>query len=151
LVSITFLHLHLLEQKGKKGQFGCSALFLFPSPSPIYRCYQLILYTTPSKFQFYLKIHILLKLHLKGKMARLTHAQVLILLLSASMWAISMASRQYGFNNTDWSYKRRPCRQNSTAAPNKIVVGGSQNWTFGINYADWALKNGPFYFNDTLG
>lgn len=110
-----------------------------------------IVHHTISKFQFYLKIHILLKLHLKGKMARLTHAQVLILLLSASMWAISMASRQYGFNNTDWSYKRRPCRQNSTAAPNKIFVGGSQNWTFGINYADWALKNGPFYFNDTLG
>ncbi|KAJ6345882.1 hypothetical protein OIU78_008530 [Salix suchowensis] len=88
-------------------------------------------------------------------MARLTHAQAqaqaLILLLSASMWAVSMASRQHGFNNTGWSYKRPPCPQNSTSdTPNKIVVGGSQKWTFGINYADWALKNGPFYFNDTL-
>ena len=48
------------------------------------------------------------------------------------------------FNNTDWSYKRRPRLQNSTDTPNKIVAGRSQNWTFGVNYADWALRNGPF-------
>lgn len=32
-----------------------------------------------------------------------------------------------------------------------IVVGGSENWRFGINYTDWSLKRGPFYINDTLG
>ncbi|CAK7329821.1 unnamed protein product [Dovyalis caffra] len=85
-------------------------------------------------------------------MASSTYVQALILLLSASMWAISMANRQWqhGFNYPDWSHKRHPSRQNSTDTPNKIVVGGSQNWTFGVNYTDWALKNGPFYFNDTL-
>ncbi|KAJ6927100.1 hypothetical protein NC651_011245, partial [Populus alba x Populus x berolinensis] len=51
---------------------------------------------------------------------------------------------QYSFNNTDWSYKRRPRRQNSTDTPNKIVAGRSQNWTFGVSDADWALRNGPF-------
>jgi hypothetical protein len=30
-------------------------------------------------------------------------------------------------------------------------VDGSQNWHFDYNYSDWAIKNGPFYLNDTLG
>ncbi|RWR92504.1 CUB and sushi domain-containing protein 3 [Cinnamomum micranthum f. kanehirae] len=30
------------------------------------------------------------------------------------------------------------------------TVGGSQGWILGINYTDWALKNRPFYINDTL-
>lgn len=51
---------------------------------------------------------------------------------------------QYSFNNTDRSLKRRPRRQNSTDTPDKIVAGRSQNWTFGVSYADWALRNGPF-------
>lgn len=33
----------------------------------------------------------------------------------------------------------------------KIMVGGSENWRFGFDYNNWALKNGPFYINDTLG
>lgn len=32
-----------------------------------------------------------------------------------------------------------------------IVVGGSQNWRYGYNYTDWALKNSPFFINDKLG
>ncbi|KAL7002781.1 hypothetical protein U1Q18_003938 [Sarracenia purpurea var. burkii] len=52
----------------------------------------------------------------------------------------------YGFNYTDW-FSRRP---NGTGGPKRIVVGGSANWRFGFNYTDWALKNGPFYLNDTL-
>ena len=34
---------------------------------------------------------------------------------------------------------------------NTIVVGGSEDWRFGFNYTDWALQNSPFYINDTLG
>ncbi|KAL5982395.1 hypothetical protein ACLOJK_016466 [Asimina triloba] len=30
------------------------------------------------------------------------------------------------------------------------IVGGSEHWRFGFNYSDWALKNGPFFQNDTL-
>uniref|UniRef100_A0A803LNV1 Phytocyanin domain-containing protein n=1 Tax=Chenopodium quinoa TaxID=63459 RepID=A0A803LNV1_CHEQI len=41
-------------------------------------------------------------------------------------------------------------KRNRTDGPNKIVVGGSNNWNFGFNYSDWALKNGPFYVNDVL-
>ena len=32
-----------------------------------------------------------------------------------------------------------------------IVVGGAENWRYGYNYTDWALKNSPFYINDKLG
>ncbi|PSS31398.1 Early nodulin-55-2 like [Actinidia chinensis var. chinensis] len=31
-----------------------------------------------------------------------------------------------------------------------IVVGGSEQWRYGFNYTDWALKRSPFYVNDTL-
>ncbi|XP_030540091.1 uncharacterized protein LOC115747905 [Rhodamnia argentea] len=31
-----------------------------------------------------------------------------------------------------------------------IIVGGSENWRYGYNYTDWALKNSPFFFNDKL-
>ncbi|KAF8029554.1 hypothetical protein BT93_E2083 [Corymbia citriodora subsp. variegata] len=31
-----------------------------------------------------------------------------------------------------------------------IVGGGSENWRFGYNYTDWALKNSPFYINNKL-
>ncbi|XP_010064737.2 uncharacterized protein LOC104451868 [Eucalyptus grandis] len=31
-----------------------------------------------------------------------------------------------------------------------IVVGGSENWRFGYNYTNWALKNSPFHINDKL-
>lgn len=41
-------------------------------------------------------------------------------------------------------------KRNQTQGPNKIVVGGSNNWNFGFNYTDWALKSGPFYINDVL-
>ncbi|KAL5992674.1 hypothetical protein ACLOJK_013593 [Asimina triloba] len=30
------------------------------------------------------------------------------------------------------------------------IVGGSDRWKWGVNYTDWALKNGPFYVKDTL-
>ncbi|CAA0830929.1 Cupredoxin superfamily protein [Striga hermonthica] len=31
-----------------------------------------------------------------------------------------------------------------------IVVGGTDNWNYGVNYTDWLIKNGPFYIGDTL-
>ncbi|KAK1313392.1 hypothetical protein QJS10_CPA06g02123 [Acorus calamus] len=37
----------------------------------------------------------------------------------------------------------------STSAA-RIIVGGSNHWQFGFNYADWAFRSGPFYQNDTL-
>ncbi|KAJ4848561.1 hypothetical protein Tsubulata_007863 [Turnera subulata] len=88
-------------------------------------------------------------------MGSLTYAQGLVLLLSVSMWAVSVANRprSYGFNYTDdWGQKQKPSRLNSTIAgtSNKIVVGGSRQWQFGVNYTDWAVKHGRFYLNDTL-
>ncbi|XP_057495577.1 uncharacterized protein LOC130780581 [Actinidia eriantha] len=84
----------------------------------------------------------------------LKQAQVLILLVLVSMLAVGMANKNiastkrwnYGFNYTDWYAKHR----NGTGSSQRIVVGGSENWHFGFNYTDWALKNGPFYLNDTL-
>ncbi|PSS19185.1 Early nodulin-like protein [Actinidia chinensis var. chinensis] len=84
----------------------------------------------------------------------LKQAQVLILLVLASMLAVGMADKNiastkrwnYGFNYTDWYAKHL----NGTVGSQRIIVGGSENWHFGFNYTDWALKNGPFYLNDTL-
>ena len=82
----------------------------------------------------------------------LKQSQVLILMLTvASMLTVSMANKNstwnYGFNYTDWFGKHR----NDTGGSNRIIVGGSANCQFNFNYTDWALKNGPFYLNDTLG
>ncbi|KAL8553320.1 hypothetical protein ACS0TY_001841 [Phlomoides rotata] len=45
-----------------------------------------------------------------------------------------------------WGYRHK----NATQRSNKIVVGGSENWHFGFNYTDWAIKNGPIFLNDAL-
>ncbi|XP_075652212.1 early nodulin-like protein 4 [Castanea sativa] len=58
------------------------------------------------------------------KMALSYSVQGFILLLTASLLVVSEA--------------------------NTIVVGGSEGWRFGFNYTDWALRNSPFYINDTL-
>ena len=53
-----------------------------------------------------------------------------------------------GFNFTaGWPWKGPNVRQRSR----RIVVGDDQKWQFGFNYTNWAIKNGPFYLNDTLG
>lgn len=62
--------------------------------------------------------------------------QLIVTVMAAAVLAACMA-------NPNWNWN--PC------PPKKIVVGGSENWRFGFNYADWALKNGPFYLNDVLG
>lgn len=64
----------------------------------------------------------------------------------------SMGNKNYNwpgnsdFNYTNWFNKTQPRTKNAV-----INVGGSQNWQFGFNYSDWAIKNSPFYINDTLG
>ncbi|CAH2051759.1 unnamed protein product [Thlaspi arvense] len=35
-------------------------------------------------------------------------------------------------------------------APRKIIVGGDKEWTYGVNYSDWASKTAPFFLNDVL-
>ncbi|XP_051145410.1 blue copper protein 1a-like [Andrographis paniculata] len=41
-------------------------------------------------------------------------------------------------------------KNNASHVSTTHVVGGSDNWRFGFNYTDWAIKSGPFYLNDTL-
>ncbi|XP_022749172.1 uncharacterized protein LOC111298710 [Durio zibethinus] len=65
---------------------------------------------------------------------------LLVVMMVASLWGMSMA-------NKDWGPYHPP---NQTEGPNKINVGGSENWRFGFNYTEWAFQNGPFYINDTL-
>ncbi|KAI3448091.1 hypothetical protein Pfo_004756 [Paulownia fortunei] len=82
-------------------------------------------------------------------------AGALVLLVATSMIAIAMANKNCSstvaanWNHTAgdfWGYRHK----NATQGSNRIVVGGSENWRFGFNYTDWAIKNGPFYLNDTL-
>ena len=83
-----------------------------------------------------------------------TFSLSLILVLIASMLAVSMANKDwhFGFNYTNWPFKGGPPQsQNDIPGPRKIVVGGSENWQLNFNYTNWALNNGPFYLNDTLG
>ncbi|GLT37328.1 hypothetical protein SLA2020_242590 [Shorea laevis] len=78
---------------------------------------------------------------------------LILVAMAASMLGVSMANRDWTYNYNDtagwgWGSYHRP---NSTdTASKKIVVGGSDNWHFGVNYTDWASKTAPFYFNDTL-
>ncbi|XP_021753562.1 uncharacterized protein LOC110718930 [Chenopodium quinoa] len=52
----------------------------------------------------------------------------------------------YNFSRSGYPLSRR----NRTNGPNRIIVGGSNNWSFGFNYCDWAFKIGPYYLNDVL-
>lgn len=79
---------------------------------------------------------------------------MLVLTTVAALWGMSMASKDWGsgFNDNHTAWGWGPYHpSNQTEGPNKINVGGSENWHFGFNYTDWAFQNGPFYFNDTLG
>jgi hypothetical protein len=74
------------------------------------------------------------------------------MLLIASLVAISTANKDWQHGNyPGWGYNHGPYHFNKTNGPNKIVVGGSENWHYGFNYADWSLKNNSFYVQDTLG
>ncbi|KAJ1415687.1 Phytocyanin domain [Sesbania bispinosa] len=88
-------------------------------------------------------------------MAAVKFAQgLIVLVLTASMFAVSMANKDwsFGFNYTDWWSRYGNHHQNKTQQlqPKEIIVGGSEHWHYGYNYTDWAIKNGPFYVNDTL-
>lgn len=81
---------------------------------------------------------------------------LILVAMAASMLGVSMANRNrdwtYNYNKTagwGWGSYHRPNRTDTTSK--KIVVGGSDNWHFGVNYTAWASKTAPFYFNDTLG
>ncbi|KAM7470680.1 hypothetical protein LguiA_008863 [Lonicera macranthoides] len=78
-----------------------------------------------------------------------------LIILVTSMFVVGTANKNltkgpenwnFGFNYTNGPFGHH----NLTRTSRRIIVGGSENWHFGFNYTDWALKNGPFYFNDTL-
>ncbi|KAK4424182.1 hypothetical protein Salat_1611600 [Sesamum alatum] len=81
---------------------------------------------------------------------------VLVVLVVACMFDAAMATKNCttgynaGRNHTNgfWGFAGR---KNTTLGSRRIIVGGSDhNWRFGFNYTDWAIKNAPFYLNDTL-
>ncbi|KAL0422662.1 UNVERIFIED_CONTAM: hypothetical protein Slati_3289100 [Sesamum latifolium] len=103
---------------------------------------------------------------------------LLLVVAAASMFGIGMANWNYTAA-ANWNYSTAAANWNHTAAvPNcnytapanwnrtandywflghrhkqpssRFVVGGSENWRFGYNYTDWAIKNAPFYLNDAL-
>ncbi|CAN1133524.1 hypothetical protein LINPERPRIM_LOCUS16633 [Linum perenne] len=83
----------------------------------------------------------------------LTNAMFMIL-LSAAALGIASANKDWGYGNYGGGWgggggsprHRRP----SEHIPRKIVVGGNQTWAFGFDYTNWAMRNGPFFVNDTL-
>ncbi|XP_022763343.1 uncharacterized protein LOC111308916 isoform X2 [Durio zibethinus] len=84
------------------------------------------------------------------------HGLVLVMAAAASMLEVSVANKDWVSKSNytgwgwgwGWSSNNNPL--NETEGPNKIIVGGSENWRFGFNYSEWAFQNAPFYFNDTL-
>jgi hypothetical protein len=71
-------------------------------------------------------------------MGGFTFAKIsLILIVAASTLAVCTANKE----SPPPKYRQ---------GPNKIIVGGSEGWHFNFSYTGWALKNGPFYVNDTL-
>ncbi|KAE8667427.1 peroxidase 10-like [Hibiscus syriacus] len=68
------------------------------------------------------------------------HGGLVLVLFAASMVEVSLANKELGSHH----------RHSHTSSPKRIIVGGSQNWHFGVNYTDWSLKNAPSYLNDTL-
>ncbi|KAL4319908.1 hypothetical protein GQ457_18G016610 [Hibiscus cannabinus] len=75
--------------------------------------------------------------------SKFAHGALVLVLVAASMVGVSLANKDLGSH-------RPHNRHNHTTSPKKIIVGGSQNWHFGVNYTDWSLKTAPFYLNDTL-
>ncbi|XP_074331222.1 uncharacterized protein LOC141668304 [Apium graveolens] len=60
---------------------------------------------------------------------------VTLLILSATLLVVVNANRNF---------------PNEKQKSRKIIVGGDQKWRFGFNYTNWAIKEGPFFVNDTL-
>ncbi|XP_059435317.1 blue copper protein 1b-like [Corylus avellana] len=87
-------------------------------------------------------------------MGGFTFAHGLVLIVAAScMLAVSTANKdwKFGFNN-HWPPHKGGSHHPKyrQAAPNKVIVGGSEGWRFNFSYTNWAFNNGPFYLNDTL-
>ncbi|KAL2537507.1 CUB and sushi domain-containing protein 3 [Forsythia ovata] len=83
----------------------------------------------------------------------LGNAGALVILVAISMFGIGLGNKNFSgdwngnWNHTaGWPYGHPNANQTSK----RIIVGGSENWRFGFNYTDWAIRNGPFYMNDTL-
>ncbi|KAH7517942.1 early nodulin-like protein 20 [Ziziphus jujuba] len=76
-------------------------------------------------------------------------AQGLMTMLITCMLGVCMANR--GFDHGRLGHRHVYHHPNKTqSGPNKITVGGSENWHFGYNYTIWAIKHGSFYLNDIL-
>ncbi|KAL4615503.1 hypothetical protein ACB092_07G130000, partial [Castanea dentata] len=71
----------------------------------------------------------------------------MLMLLTASTMVVSTANRGWQFGNRLYY---GPYHPNNEQTSKKIIVGGSNHWSFGFNYTDWAFKHGPFYLNSTL-
>ncbi|XP_057965284.1 uncharacterized protein LOC131155854 [Malania oleifera] len=72
----------------------------------------------------------------------------LALVMTASMLSAGSMANQNSSNSGKWASWNFP--PNATRGSKRIVVGGSNQWRFGFNYAVWAMQNGPFHQNDTL-
>ncbi|CAN0846685.1 hypothetical protein LINGRAHAP2_LOCUS4565 [Linum grandiflorum] len=83
-------------------------------------------------------------------MAAAQATAMLVILLSSAALGMTSANKDWGYGNYsggDSPRNRRPKER----TPRKIVVGGGkQNWGFGFDYTNWAMRNGPFFVNDTL-
>ncbi|TYG85270.1 hypothetical protein ES288_A13G039700v1 [Gossypium darwinii] len=75
------------------------------------------------------------------------HQGLVLVLVAASMVGVSLANKEW---RSLGSHPHPHHPHNHTNGHKRIIVGGSQNWHFGVNYTDWSRKNGPFYINDTL-
>ncbi|VVA99264.1 unnamed protein product [Arabis nemorensis] len=54
-------------------------------------------------------------------------------------------------SGSGWGWGGHSKGYNTTySAPRKIIVGGDKEWTYGVNYAEWASKTAPFFLNDIL-
>ncbi|WCJ33764.1 Cupredoxin superfamily protein [Euphorbia peplus] len=71
------------------------------------------------------------------------HRVAIFVLLIAASVGVSMGNGNWW--HYGWGKPKLP-----KVTENKIIVGGSSNWTFGFNYARWASKQGVFHVNDTL-
>ena len=72
---------------------------------------------------------------------------VMVLLFASMLAGTTMANRDWRPRNGWWWHHPNKTQ----VVPNKIVVGGSENWRFNYSYMNWAYQHGPFYQNDILG
>ncbi|CAL1389404.1 unnamed protein product [Linum trigynum] len=86
----------------------------------------------------------------------MTSAPVIAMFLLLTTTGLAAANKDWGYgggNNGGWGGggfpRHRPVEDHYS--PRKVVVGGNQtSWQFGFDYTNWAIRNGPFFVNDTL-